>query len=405
MWHWIRHWRDWVINERLPLSRMRSQAQPMHCSYEKAGLTLHQMPIPWNAEAVLVEAMLRLPAQTRRKIDFTLRIAGQPIIPAESLRRFEGGDDRHRIFFRLPTPSSTVVAQLMWKEHVLGDTKLTILTADEFRRDLRLQSPTMFVRIGEQSVAAQTFVATQCRGLMATAMLRSSTYLAPLIDLELHVEFRSERTGLIDDVPVPMCSSQMSAKEAILSASPRKHPRRMGVWTATWKLGDQVLWTQQVRAISQKTFQQSLRISDTRFVVGTDHGMHLTRQPPTLSETKRVGPAFLVSSREAGLAGLCPLSIHGQVPGAISPPMLLEKSLLVTDGPTLFAPGTLDVSELGQISAFELRMGKQVLGVLSLHPVPEATFNSEGGFRPPPEFSWSPIADEELSERLGKLLG
>ena len=33
----------------------------MHYSYEKAGLTLHDQPIPWNAEAVLVEALLRLP--------------------------------------------------------------------------------------------------------------------------------------------------------------------------------------------------------------------------------------------------------------------------------------------------------------------------------------------------------
>jgi hypothetical protein len=45
-----------------------------------------------------------------------------------------------------------------------------------------------------------------------------------------------------------------------------------------------------------------------------------------------------------------------------------------------------------------------LLGVPSLCPVPTANFTAEGGFKAPTGFAWTPTADEELSERLSKLL-
>ena len=58
--------------------RIRPQPQALHFSYEKAGLVVADQPIPWNAEAVVVEASLRLPSSSgRRKNDFSLRVSGQ----------------------------------------------------------------------------------------------------------------------------------------------------------------------------------------------------------------------------------------------------------------------------------------------------------------------------------------
>ena len=83
MWPWIKRWRDWAMNDLWPMYRIGPQPQALHHSYEKAGLTLHDQPIPWNAEAVLVEALLRLPAAAaRRKADFHLRIPGQDPVQA-----------------------------------------------------------------------------------------------------------------------------------------------------------------------------------------------------------------------------------------------------------------------------------------------------------------------------------
>jgi hypothetical protein len=404
MWHWIKRWRDLAMNELLPLQRISLPQQALHASYEKAGLVLHDPAVPWNAEAVLVEALVRLPAAARRKADFQLRLPGRDPVAAESMRR-EESDDRHRVTFRVPPPGRAATAELTWKGHVLSKINLPYLTAEDFLANLRLQMPTLFVRLGERSVAAQTFVANQCKGLYATAVLRSPTSLAPLIDLGLRVEFRSERDGSVQDVPVPLSSTQLRAKEAVVTVAPRRSPRRIGSWTATWKVGGQAVATQRVRAISQRAFQRSLRVADTRFVVATPkEGVQLRRQVPTLAEVSRIGPCFLVCSREPGMAGVCKLEVHAQVPGSVQPPVLLSEEVLVTDGPTTFAPGTLDCAELGQVTAFELRLKGAALGVLSLCPVPAASFTPEGGFKPPPDFAWTGAAEEELLERLNRLM-
>src|SRR5262249_34424818 len=278
-WPWIKRWRDWAMRDLWPMYRIGPQPQALFFSYEKAGLTLHDQPIPWNAEAVLVEATLRLPnTASRRKSDFQLRLPGQDPIPAEQLRRKEA-DDRYQLTFRFQPPGVTVAAEVLYRDHVLGQLSLPFLSREEFLQNLRLQMPTLYVRLGAETVACQTFVSSQCRGLLASALLTSPTSLVPLLDLDLQVEFRCERSGSAARVPVRLCSSQLTGRQALVSVVPRRHPRRLGTWTATWLLGDRVLATQRIRGISQRHFQRSLRISDTRFVVQSPAGVvRLARQ-------------------------------------------------------------------------------------------------------------------------------
>src|SRR5256885_14898330 len=65
MWPWIKRWRDWAMHDFWPMNRHGPQPQALHYSYEKAGLSLHDQPIPWNAEAVVVEAGPPPPAAAR----------------------------------------------------------------------------------------------------------------------------------------------------------------------------------------------------------------------------------------------------------------------------------------------------------------------------------------------------
>ncbi len=411
MWPWIKRWRDWAMHDFWPLYRIGPQTQALHASYEKAGLTVYDQPIPWNAEAVLVEALLRLQASTgRRKTDFQLRVPGQDPYPAEHLRRQDGTEDRYRVTFRIPPPGSAVTAEVLFRDRALGQVALPFLSREEFLQNLRLQMPTLFVRLGTETVACQTFVSSQCKGLVASAVLTSPTSLVPLLDMDLQVEFRCERSGTATRVPACLCSSQLAGRQALVTVVPRRYPRRLGAWTATWQLGNRTLACQRVRGISQRHFQRSLRISDTRFVVQAKEGVRLLRQVPPLEKEGRVGPCFLVSSGEPGMAGLCKLRVAAQVPGAVAPPLLLEQEVLITDGPTMVAPGTLDAGDLAQVSGFELsipgarRPGGRVLGILSLCPAPTASFTSEGGFKPPHDFTWSAAAEEEMNERLNRLL-
>jgi hypothetical protein len=405
MWPWIKRWRDWAMNDLWPFYRVSPQPQAIHYSYEKAGLTVLDQPIPWNAEAVLVDARLRLPASAgRRKSDFQLRLAGRDPVAADEMRR-QDSDNHYRLSFRVEPPGVTTTAEVLFKTHVLGQLTLPYLGRDEFLQGVRLQLPTLSVRLNNESVACQTFVASQCKGLIATAMLTSPTSLVPLLDMDLSVELKNERGGSSQTVPVRLCSSQLASRHALVTVAPRRFPRRIGSWLVTWRLADQPLAVQRVRAISTRTFERSLRVTDTRFVLRWPKGnVTVARQVPPNEKPSRVGPCFLVSSREPGMAGVCQLQVHAQVPGAVQPPLLFEGEVLVTDGPKEFAPGTLDMADVAQLAAFELTLKGQPLGVLSLCPAPTASFTAEGGFKPPHDFAWSAAAEEELNDRLNRLL-
>ncbi len=405
MWPWIRRWRDWLMREPWPLSRGAAVPRALYFSWERAGLLVSGQPIAWCAEAVLVEALVRLPAAgNRHKGDFCLRLPAREPVPAEQLRRVEG-EEHYRIHFRLPPLPATTTAELLFRERVLVQMTLPVLSREEFVGQLRLEMPTLLVRLGSESVACQTFVASQCRGLLASAVLSSPTSLAPLIDLDLEVEFRCERAGLAYRVPVRLSMSQLQGKSALITVAPPRQPRRLGAWTATWSVGQHVLARQRVRGISQKAFQRSLRISDTRFVVQSRSGpFRLVRQPPAQDGQTRVGPCFLVASGEPGMAGVCRPQVVALVAGAVQPPLLLDQEVLITDGPAMVAPGTLDAGDLGQVSGFELRIGTQVLGMLPMCPVPAATFTGEGGFHAPPDYTWTAAAEEEMNDRLNRLL-
>jgi hypothetical protein len=404
MWHWMRHLGGWAMRK-LPLRvRARMHRHGLFFSYEKAGLVLAGWPIPPNADCVLIEAVLRLPISARRKEEFSLIVgSGTPVHP-ETLRHDEH-DDHFHLFFRIPTPTENSMANLIWRNHSLGQLQLPVVGVDQIINTVKLQSPTLFVRVGTQNVACRSFVSTQCRGLLAAAVLTSEVPLASLVDLGLRAEFVNETSNQQYVVPVQLSSSQLACRQTMVTAEPPKVPRRVGVWSVRWKLGERLLHTHHLRAIGNTTFQRSLRMTDARFVVEPIDGpIYVRRQVPNLNECRRVGPCFLLASTQEGIAGLCHLEVVACVPGSMQMPVLLAQDLLITDGPTVFAPGTIDAAELAQVNAFELRLNGRSLGSLPLRPVPQATFTSEGGFIPPGEFVWTSAAEEELNERLARLM-
>ena len=325
-------------------------------------------------------------------------------MPLESIQRDEE-QQCYRLRFRLPTLAQTTNVEVVWRHHRLSEMTLSVLSRAEFLEKLLLQHPTLTVRVGEQAVACQTFVTSQCRGLFASALLNSATSLVPLVDLGLHVDWRREGDAQGKQFPVQLSSSQLKGKQALLTVCPGDRPKRAGCYVASWLLGDELLASQRIKAITQSHFLSSLRVSATRLVVQTTKGeVRLARQMPERGGVARIGPCFLVSSSEQGMAGLCSLCVRARQVGGLQAPTLLEQDLLVTDGPAPFVPGTLDLHEVEQITAFELHAGARVLGALPLTAAPEANFDSEGGFQPPPDYAWSSAAEDQLQEKLAKLL-
>ncbi len=388
---------------------------------EKVGLTV-EGPVPWNADAVLVRAQVRLPgAANRRRGEFAVRVGqsvrgGQSLVeqpasaaprastwPAESFERDDVAD-LWRLGFRLPVPTRTTTVELLWRQRSLGQMTLRVQSRADFLRQLALETPTLWVNLDGRLVACQTYVASQCQGLVAGVRLGHSAALVPLCDLDLQVAVAPRHGEGGCAVPLVMTPAQLCDTQA-MAAVALPFTRRPGTWQISWMLGEVPRAMLEVRAVSKPFFTRSLEIADARFVVQRASGeVELTRQVPDLSAAARLGPCFVLRSRVAGIAGWCTLQVRARVPGATQPPPLREEQILVTDHPTPFAPGTMPCADLTQVEGFELRLRNRVLGTLPLTAVPSASFTGEGGYRAPPDFAWSPIADDQLKHRLGQLL-
>jgi hypothetical protein len=415
MWTWIKHWnrrlRDWLMTDLLGSLR-NGPLHDLRQGYEKAGLVLYDRPIPWNAEAVVVEARLRLPGgPSRRREAFSLHLSGATFSP-DSWQRSDG-DFCDRLLFRLPPLARTQQAALFWRDRLLGQFTLPVISQEEFFQELSLHLPTVFVLLGEHSVACQAFVASQCRGLAASALLANPYGLAPLADSNLWVEFRSQRDGRAQRFPLHLSSAQLSEAQALVTIQPRRFPRRTDTWQVRWLVEERVLASQQLRAVSKATFLRSLQVLRSYFVVKTVHDtVLLMREPPPRSGLRGLGPCFLIGCREPGLAGICRLRIQVQLLDGIQLPPPEEQEVLLAEGPYPFTPGFLDASQLDQVLGFELRVCgrrcpeglKLKNNTLPLSPLPAATITSEGGFKlPPAPLSWSAAAESQLQERLKQL--
>ena len=307
MWPWIKRWRDWAMNDLWPMYRIGPQPQALHYSYEKAGLTVHDQPIPWNAEAVLVEALLRLPPAPA-----AARATSSCACPASHRCRPTtcAARKRRRPLPRSPSacrrPALTVDRRAaLPRPRRSARSTLPFLSREEFLHGLRLQMPTLFVRLGEESVACQTFVASQCRGLLASGRADQPDQpgAAARPGPAGRVPLRAQRAGQSRGAG-PLEQSQLAGRQALVTVAPRRYPRRQGAWTATWLLGDRPLATQRVRGISQQAIPAFAAHLGHAFRRAT----RAAARPPDPAAAAagnggRVGPCFLVSSGEPGMAG------------------------------------------------------------------------------------------------------
>lgn len=386
-----------------PLFRSGPQVQGLRYRFEKAGILVEEQPIPWSADAVLIDSLVLLPSAfaSRTSADFPFLVDGAatPYLPESIQPQPRGG---LKLQYRLPVPRQTTMGELFYRHRSLGQLALPVLTAAEFTRRFHIETPILCAIVGDATVACQTVVGTQCQGLIATALIRSTQFsLLPLLDLGMSVEVsgpRSERSS----IAVHFASQQIAGKQTLLSvALPR--PRRLGEWQVRWRLADRVIAEHSLRSISKPVFLRSLRVSGTRFVVQSQGAISLTTTLPRRgSNVERAGPCFLVESQLPAVAGQATLRIRARVEGAVQPPLLDERDFLISDGPNPIVPGTLKWDDLDQIDTFELHSARGILAKLALK-IPTASINSEGGFDAAEDFTWNDAAEEELWQKLAGL--
>ena len=219
----------------------------------------------------------------------------------------------------------------------------------------------------------------------------------------------SEKGDVNKDVPVHLSRLAICSRQALIAVvMPRPKPgRHLELPLDTGRQGPDA---QQLTTISRAVLARSLRISATRFVLQYADG----RLCPTVilpplegkeSSVERIGPCFWVTSSLPGVAGYCQLEMGVRTTEAGKSVDFHGQRVLIRDGPTPVAMGTLDLASMEQVKQFELRCQGKLLGVLPMTPVPTSTFTSEGGFKPAEDFTWSSAAEEQLQHKLGRLLG
>lgn len=378
------------------------EPQALHYSYEKAGLILDDQPIPWNADAVLVEARLRLAGTPPGwQDDFSLLYRESRIRP-ESLH--PGEDGVARLGFRLNVPNRAAVVELFYKTQSLGQMTLPFLSEADFQSQLVLSLTTLAVKIGGETVSCHTFVPGQVKEMFASAVVTARTSLAPLVELPLTLR---RTTGSQENAvtAVRLSASQLRSRQALVTVSLPK-PKRTGLTVFAWHVGEQSLGNFRVHAMGRPGMLRSLRLSATRIVLQRGDGdVEVVRALTDGVDYDRLAPCFWVSSFLAGLAGSCEFVLLAHSKGERSPVEIARQDFLVTDGPTPILMGTLAREAAAQMQHFELRVQNRSLGVVSLEAAPEARFDSEGGFQATEDFSWSSQAEEQLREKLGRLLG
>jgi hypothetical protein len=385
----------------------RARLQGIHYRYEKAGLTVADEPIPWNAEAILVEALLRFPSGVPlRKSDLQLLTPDRVPRSATALHT-DAEEGVVRAVFRLPSIQGPTKATVHYQANPLGQVLIPYLAADVFFRDLSLRSPTIFALLGNYNVACQTLVEDQCRGLSAGGILASPTSLLPLSDFNLRVEVADRRTGRTQSVSVPFTGSQLVGKEVSLSVILPTWPHGVGTCSTRWILGDRLLAHAEVRVISQSAFLQSLYLGEGRFLSqGKEGAAPFRHHLVARDDSKGLRPCFLIASREPGMAGACGLEVRVQFRDPSCRPLLCKHEMLVTDRASLCVPDLTAVGDSQQIRSFELLCKGQLLGTLPVCPTPAAVFNSEGGFRNTADYDWTWCSSKEaeLLDRMDALL-
>ncbi len=434
----------------------RPASQGLHYSFEKAGLVLDRQPIPWNAEAVLVEAIVSLPNVSADGLrEYGLYLPGGMRIAAETSR--PGSPGQTRVFFRLAVPPHTLPAEVRWRDRSLGQINLPLLTREEFVRGLTIAEPTVHVRLKDGSHACRAYVAAQAKEVIASMMLTSPTSLAPLGDLELsatlvsapsppgtpggegrgeggrnaartlhahsqNLEFSAgpapspptplprstggEGSQIIARHVVRLESHQLESRQALVVVPFAKPKPNVTHWDIRWTIGGEVRAARSIRSCRPIEFSRTLRISTTRLYLEGPGGMlPIVRFPPASWEgITRFGPVFLVSSGIPGMAAQAEFHVRVLRRDRKTILEMPPVTALVTDGPTMIAPGTLAVND--EIDSFELWSGPRRLGTLTVAVMPSASFTGEGGIAlGRDDFAWSPEAEDLLQQKLGQLLG
>lgn len=342
--------------------------------------------VPWCAPGVWVAALVRPPRRGGRAGFSLAGLTPSPVAPGE----VTAAGEALRLAFRLPTPSGSATAELLWRGRPVGRADIRVVTESDYRAGLVAESGVV-ARLGPHHVAAGVVAARQCRGLVAALTLRHAGGLLPLSSLGVSARYdRRGAPGLV--LPVALDAARLGAGSLTI-AVPLPGPG-LGRAAVTWQVGGAAVARDGVRGVGGARLRAGVRVAEAGFVVVSGGTSEAVRHPPPRYEGA-IGPRFALACRP-GWAGM----VSYEVRAAGGGPSWGGRAL-VTGEPARLPLGLLSAG--AELTGFELVVGGVAMGGAQARPVPSATFTAEGKFAPPPDFPWTPAADDELADRLGRL--
>ena len=378
---WTRHLHDWAeTRSPWPTRATAITFGPSFAARDLPG------PVPWCAPSVWLAAEVRPPRRGGRASFALAGLTANPVPPVETA----ASGIALRLLFRLPTPGRATVATLTWRGHAIGRVTISVVGEPAYRAGLTADSGVV-ARLGRETVSAHAVVARQCRGLLAALTLSHPDGLTPLTTLPVRADYA--RPGLPTlSVPVSLDAGQLCGQSLTVAVA-RPSPG-LGRATITWFVGETPVTTDTIHGVSARRFRRHVRVAESGFVIAYAGILDPVRHPPSRWEGP-TGPRFSLAGHP-GWAGLIPYEVRAT--GHDTPSW--GGHALVTGEPKPLPLGLVTATEL---IGFELRIGGTLAGTVVARPVPSAHFNAEGKFTPPPDFPWTGAADDELTDRLGRL--
>ena len=239
----------------------------LHVRYEKAGLILDALPVPFNADAVIVEANVRLPKKTPRvKADFTLRwSAGR----TGHRGRTAGGAKTPKKPMRVNNITAAerglaVADRTHSRRSNVGETSRCRFSAcwasSMASRSRCRRSASRWARARSR---VRRSWAHKRKSVVAAAVFARACLLASVNDLNLRVQMKRRKSDDVQTMRIALTPEQMSRRRAgiVTVTSCRKAHRHRLVRNIIGGSRRRCVHVNRFRTISKKTLMRSLRVT------------------------------------------------------------------------------------------------------------------------------------------------
>jgi hypothetical protein len=399
----MKPWLDRRTHELSKLLRRAPRLAGFWQSYEKAGLRVTGEPIPWNADTVLVEALVEWYGKPlESKSEFELQVTGElPMTPTSiTLRR----ENVYHLTFRMAPVASTRVATLQWRSRQLGLVELASLSRESFLWNLQAEAPTVFARLGGECVPCKSLVEGQQCDLVACSLIRSPTSLLPLLDSGLVLEAGAWAGEKGQVIPLRLTSEQLLGRQAMLTVPVPHWHADGGHRSIAWTVGGRVLARRELRLISEEAFLLSLYVPSGWYWPSGDHPLAPALHTNGIGRSTGDQPLYLhIASREAGIAATCSIEVHLRYRFRGGVIEMEPQNVVVTDAPSPCLAVSSQIEDLRDLKGIEVYSRGRYVGNVTWEAAPTAVFTAEGGFRAYGGRSWTPFDELKLEERLNRL--